>query len=270
MSRKLASSTSDPTKEESMTDTKTWTQTLADIAAAGANLTSDQLEAIRRVGAKRRHEARTLEAYGKIRILVGQLMVHPTPAGRWDLNRLAVWYYLEPAITRALACVGLPGSRAGTSPPGMFQGHPNQNATLAAWDAALLQVHEAFVRDATRESAPMVTGEGDHTVKVRSGDTEDTYKLTVVHGLVSISRNDRDVGPEDWDAIALWRSDDHPEVTEHVLDWVIAVMAESVDWWAQRGCEGPMPAPPPADLCKEHARLVARRRGISVAHNEHV
>lgn len=225
-------------------ETETWTEMRERLLNANPDLTPDQLEAVRRVGAKRRHLARVSQAEEKIRAVLDGAMVVEHASN--DVGRLAAWHFLDQALVSALDCVGTPGSACGSAPPGIFRGHPHERATKAAWVEAMVRVGARVANGVPRH------GSGRRVIIGSDNIVE--YKLTVENpGTVAV------VHVDSIDTVAKWSD---PVIVEHMLAEVTRRDAEALDQWLWTSTyrESPMPEPPPADLCAEHERLVMVRR----------
>ena len=243
---------------------ETWT-TLR--AALPAGLTEDQLETIRRVGARRRHAARVEAAKAEIASIMDAIMLPDTER----IDRDAVERIVRPAIRAALGCIGTPGSSCGSAPPGWYPGGTHVHARIAAMEMALDDLPPPQVRVIDYQAAGVGNWDTDGSVEQEHADgayvTASGPDATSSNGTVCVLRRDER-------AIAAIDSAAMPTLAEHVLDLAIRPAAERMDAWmrVQAGEQlpfstrvpayavgDPMPEPPDAGACAEYARLVAAR-----------
>lgn len=196
---------------------ETWTDIVARLPAG---LTEAQLEAIRQVGARRRHNARIEEARAEIVSIMERIMRSSS-----DADRIAVRAIVSRGIRRAIEYIGVPGSSCGSAPPGWYRAHPHVGARIAAMHAALADV------PAGEPSLLTITASDGHVVLLAEGE-EDRVVADITDSAI---------------------------LMEHVLAVAIESRAAAVDAWLLSP-DGVMPEPPDASACEEYARLCAARR----------
>lgn len=218
-----------------MTNIETWTATRERLVHLGA--TDEQMEAVRRAGARRRHEARVESA----RVALDQLVAGICLPAAEDPDRQAIRALVREAITRALGCVGMPGSACGSSPPGWLAGGPSADARIAAWQYAL-------------DAWPVGLSSGL------------THYVTASEGCVVVMRaaDDAPVGVVYSDESALSDAEQRdalsPVLAEHLLAVSVWQAALAVDTWLVQGASGPMPPLPDASAAAELERIICTRR----------
>lgn len=219
-----------------------WSASLTTLREAGA--TESQIEAVRRVGARRRHEARVSEARQEIASIADDVY-----RSTHEADRSVVEGFIGAAIRGALHAIGQPGSSRGTAPPGWYRDHPHVAARAAAMHEVLAHVAGSF------GFVPSARSMQDAGIGVWAGDmARPSHYVTAREGHVEIVRDD-----EDCTVVAEVSSAAHPVLSEHLVATAIAERAHWVDAWLLHP-SGPCPVLPDAGACEEHARLVAARR----------
>lgn len=218
------------------------------------DMSEAQLEAIRRAGARRRHEQRVAAAQAEFDALVAEIMRSSD-----ERDRRGVVARVRGAIERALDCIGAPGSACGSSPPGWYRAHGGADA----WAAAMRHVLGGIpTRGPIASEYVWQADDGVWTnVGIWDGDmSRDAHFVSAAPGVVQIIRDD-----EDCTVVAEISVDRFPALAEHMLADAIGGRAAAVDEWLV-ACVGDMPTPPDAGACEEYRRIVERRRGgIEVA-----
>lgn len=212
-----------------MTNIETWTATRERLARLGA--TDEQMEAVRRAGARRRHEARVAAATRELDQLVAGICL---PAAE-DPDRQAIRALVREAITRALGCVGMPGSA------GWLAGGPSADARIAAWQYAL----DAWPSGFSSGTPHYVTASEGCVVVMRAADDAP----------VGVVYSNESALPDAEQRGAL-----SPVLAEHLLTASVERAALAVDTWLVQGASGPMPPLPDASAAAELERVICARR----------
>ena len=198
-------------------------------------LTEAQMEAIRRAGAQRRHNARVDAARSEIRALCEKIVapsVGALSARRWAVHRL-----LREAIEVAIASIGKPGSACGTSPPGWYRNTRNVGARVAALRAAMAAELTDYSGAEVYDIRVHVIGEQELVIM--------DYQLDDP----TLGRINPEWGPE------------FRVLAEHIASMEIQRRSSAMDAWIASGGEGQAPAPPPAELIDFYYSLMEARRG---------
>lgn len=222
---------------------ETWEE---DLKKLPRNITSEQAEAIRKIGGRRRHELRIIAAKQAV----------AADFSAWEMNSTheldidAVHYWRRRAYMAAIAAIGTPGSASGRSAPGLFSNSPNIDALVAAYQEVLGQHRHEPDAEKFKAADLGLWHDTDRPAHFVSAEKEgDTWYIQVF-------RNDEDttlIGRVDCDAI-------DRRIAEHLLACAIRDRAKAVDAWIVSGCTGDMPPLPDAHACEAHAAMIAARQ----------
>jgi len=195
-------------------------------------LTEPQVEEIRRAGARRRHKARVVAARQELT----QLLERIVPYGVGRAHRAAVTHLVCEAIMASIACIGVPGSSCGTSPPSWYRNTRHVGARAVALVEAMGLIATELHGVDLVELRVHVVGE---TELVLMDYQLDEPTVGVVNP---------EWGPE------------YRVLAEHLASIEIGRRARAVEAWLAGGAEGPAPIPPPHEVVEFHLAMVQARR----------
>lgn len=222
-------------------------------------ITGEQLEALRRAGARRRHAQRIIQARNDYRALCDAV----TLDGATPLDQRAVAWYVGRAIERALGQVGAPGSVSGSAPPGWIRAHSG----AAAWTAAMQAALRADMPPGVPTVAEMLrAGIGVYYV----ADDADSRRWAHLPGAAEDDQQIVVVYRDDENCTEVARIDprQHPVLAEHMLGAAIEDLARQADDWLRSAATAapdpryPRPQLPPQSAIELHDALVDARRRV--------